>query len=358
MNPEEGELRPQLLDRFGLCVEVSALHDTEQRVEVMRRRRRYDEDPVGFRSEWDDAESDLRQRIERAREMIDDVETADEILYVIADLSLRAGVDGHRPDTVMARAAAAFAALEGRTRTSLADVEHVAPMVLAHRLRRTPLERVGTDTQTLRAALAQALGYGSEASADVSAEQASAPGSGQTSMFEPVQTASEPAGDGANDTDAASDLSAEMDGTRRDMGGRRQLSVATTGRGRYTRSERPANGAAPTDIAFDATVRAAALDANPAPDQSWSGCQNRARPHSHQGTHPQGGRDDRVLRGCQRLDGRVESDGGCERRPYWRFLTTRISGVTASHSSRFGGKKHNSCLSPTASVGLAGLKLQ
>ena len=191
MNPEEGELRPQLLDRFGLCVEVSALHDTEQRVEVMRRRRRYEEDPAGFRREWDDAESDLRQRIARARAMIDDVETADEILYVIADLSLRAGVDGHRPDTVMARAAAAFAALEGRTRTSLADVEHVAPMVLAHRLRRTPLDRVGVDTQTLRAALAQALGEGSEAGEDESAGQTSAPGSGQTSMFESAQPASE-----------------------------------------------------------------------------------------------------------------------------------------------------------------------
>jgi magnesium chelatase subunit I len=157
MNPEESEIRPQLLDRFGLCVEVSALRDPEARVEIMRRRRAFEEDPSAFVAQWAEAERELGVRIARARQALASVRTAEEILYAIADLSIRAAVDGHRADTVMARAASAYAAFDGRDETTLADVEHVAPLVLAHRLRRVPLEQVGSDTASLRSARSRPL---------------------------------------------------------------------------------------------------------------------------------------------------------------------------------------------------------
>ncbi len=356
MNPEEGELRPQLLDRFGLCVDVSALHDTEQRVEVMRRRRLYEEDPVRFRGEWDDAESDLRARIQRACEMVDDVETADEILYVIADLSLRAGVDGHRPDTVMARAATAFAALEGRSRTSLADVEHVAPMVLAHRLRRTPLDRVGVDAQTLRAVLAQALGDSSEATVEVSAEQTSVAGSGQTSMFEAIQTASELPKDVTTDAEYAPNLSADMDSTRRDLGGRRQLSVATTGRGRYTRSERPRINAAPTDIAFDATVRAAVQDATPAGERGGPAVRIDS---DHIRTKVRTRKVGATIVFCVDASGSMGASSriGAAKGAILSLLDDAYQRRDRVALVTFRGQEAQLVLSPTASVGLAGLKL-
>lgn len=255
MNPEEGELRPQLLDRFGLCVEVQALRDPESRVEIVRRRQAYERDPLAFAEKWRPAEDAVRHAIASARSTIDRVEVPDEILYVIADLSVRAQVDGHRADSVMARAAAANAALEGRTRVTLADVERVAELVLVHRLRRTPFDEVRSDTESLRRALRQVLAPQEPTSADSPEEKPSAgPGAGQSTIFETMSSVGEVSEYAA----AAANLSAELDRSRRESGGRRQQTVSADGRGRYTRSEIPQGPVGTHDVAIDATIRAAA----------------------------------------------------------------------------------------------------
>lgn len=255
MNPEEGELRPQLLDRFGLCVEVEAVREPESRVEIMRRRRAFEDDPAGFAQTWAPYENALRERLVGAQAIISEVAVPEEILYAIADLSIRARVDGHRADGVMARAAAANAALEGRNVVTLADLERVAELVLVHRLRRTPLDKVGTDTESLRDSLRQALApqqAGETASAPP--EPVAAPGAGQSSIFENAD-----ASVGEYDlAAAAASLSAQLDRSRRDTQGRRQRTVSADGRGHYSRSEIPRGHVATGEVAVDATIRAAA----------------------------------------------------------------------------------------------------
>jgi Mg-chelatase subunit ChlI len=135
MNPEEGELRPQLLDRFGLCVDVEGIHDVKQRVEIVERREQYEEDPEAFALKWEPIEREEAQRIARAITTLSDVVVDRDILVSIAALSVELDVDGHRGDIVMRKSAQALAALEDRSRVELDDVEHVAPMVLAHRVK-------------------------------------------------------------------------------------------------------------------------------------------------------------------------------------------------------------------------------
>lgn len=258
MNPEEGDLRPQLLDRFGLCVEVQAVREPESRVEIMRRRRSFEEDATGFCRTWGEPERSLQTTLDHARLLLPAVTVADEILYAIADLSLRAGVDGHRADHVMARAAAAYAALEDRAEAGLADVEHVAPLVLAHRLRRTPFDDIHSDTESLRAALVRSLSGGATESESGPASSAG-PGQGQASIFESASTVNEAAETVSMDT---ATVEAPIDRARRAISGKRQESITDDGRGRYRRSEIPRGAVSAGDVAFDATIRAAASNAD------------------------------------------------------------------------------------------------
>ncbi len=135
MNPEEGELRPQLLDRFGLCVDVEGIHDVRQRVEIVERREYFEEDPEAFARIWEPKEHAEAERIRRAIASLADVAIDRDILVAIAHLAIELEVDGHRADLVNRKAAQAVAAHEGRDRVSLEDVERVAPMVLAHRVK-------------------------------------------------------------------------------------------------------------------------------------------------------------------------------------------------------------------------------
>ena len=133
MNPEEGELRPQLLDRFGLTVEVAASREPEQRVEVVRRRLAYDDDPAAFAARWADEEGALRQRIMAARELLPSVALGDAVLLQIAATCAAFEVDGMRADIVMARTATALAAWAGRTEVTGEDVRQAALLALPHR---------------------------------------------------------------------------------------------------------------------------------------------------------------------------------------------------------------------------------
>ncbi|GAB6063404.1 ATP-binding protein [Deferrisoma palaeochoriense] len=140
MNPEEGELRPQLLDRFGLCVDVVGIRDPKDRVEVIRRRRAYEADPEGFRRAWAEADARVREALVRAKDLLPRVEVTDEDLEVIATLSVDLGVDGHRADLALLKACRALAAYRGRTRVTDDDIAEAAGLVYAHRLKKTPFE--------------------------------------------------------------------------------------------------------------------------------------------------------------------------------------------------------------------------
>ncbi|MEU6066325.1 putative cobaltochelatase [Streptomyces sp. NPDC047082] len=149
MNPEEGELRPQLLDRFGLTVEVAASREPEQRVEVVRRRLAYDDDPAGFTTRWAGEEAAVRQRIVAARELLPQVRLGDGALRQIAATCAAFEVDGMRADIVMARTATALAAWAGRTDVLAEDVRQAALLALPHRRRRNPFDAPGLDEDKL-----------------------------------------------------------------------------------------------------------------------------------------------------------------------------------------------------------------
>ncbi|MFF3287738.1 putative cobaltochelatase [Streptomyces sp. NPDC003023] len=149
MNPEEGELRPQLLDRFGLTVEVAASRDPDQRVEVVRRRLAYDDDPAGFAARWAGEETALRGRIVAARELLPGVVLGDVALRQIAATCAAFEVDGMRADIVMARTATALAAWAGRDEVTEEDVRQAALLALPHRRRRAPFDAPGLDESKL-----------------------------------------------------------------------------------------------------------------------------------------------------------------------------------------------------------------
>ncbi|WP_333740069.1 putative cobaltochelatase [Streptomyces sp. IBSBF 2806] len=149
MNPEEGELRPQLLDRFGLTVEVAASREPDQRVEVVRRRLAYDDDPAAFAERWADEEAAVRARIVAARALLPSVRLGDGALRQIAATCAAFEVDGMRADIVMARTATALAAWAGRTDVLAEDVRQAALLALPHRRRRNPFDAPGLDEDKL-----------------------------------------------------------------------------------------------------------------------------------------------------------------------------------------------------------------
>jgi magnesium chelatase subunit D len=149
MNPEEGELRPQLLDRFGLTVQVAAARQPDLRAEVVRRRLAFDADPVAFDARFADDEQQLRERIVKARALLPAVVLDDATLLRIAEICAAFEVDGMRADIVTARAAAAHAAWEGRTGIEAADIKVAARFALPHRRRRNPFDAPGIDEELL-----------------------------------------------------------------------------------------------------------------------------------------------------------------------------------------------------------------
>ena len=149
-NPEEGELRPQLLDRFGLSVEVTSPKEIETRVEVMRRRDAYENDHAAFMAEWVPQDDALRARILAARDALASVRTSNVALHDCASVCLALGSDGLRGELTLLRAARALAALDGATEVTRAHIRAAAPMALRHRLRRDPLDEAGSTARVAR----------------------------------------------------------------------------------------------------------------------------------------------------------------------------------------------------------------
>ncbi len=156
-NPEEGELRPQLLDRFGLSVAVETLSDLSLRVEAVKRRDAFERDPKGFLEQWRPEEDALRARLQAARTRLAGVCVADDVLMQASRLCLSLGTDGLRGELTLVRAARALAALDGEDRVTMAHLRQVAPAALGHRLRRNPLDEAGSGARIERA-MAEVLG--------------------------------------------------------------------------------------------------------------------------------------------------------------------------------------------------------
>jgi magnesium chelatase subunit I len=150
-NPEEGELRPQLLDRFGLSVDVKTPTDLADRIEVVRRRDAFDRDPKAFSAKWADADAAIGLQIVKARTRLGKIKVPDSVLEAGSRLCMAIGSDGLRGELTIMRTARALAALNGAAAVSERHLREVAPMALRHRLRRNPLDEAGSTVRIERA---------------------------------------------------------------------------------------------------------------------------------------------------------------------------------------------------------------
>ena len=262
MNPEEGDLRPQLLDRFGLAVEVDGTFSPEERREVVRRRIAYETDPYTFMDQWQDAEGRERERILSSRRLLNEVQVGDDILELITDICYEYQVDGLRADIVMYKAASTIAAYEGRTQVSPDDVREAAQMALLHRQRRQPFQQPHLVTEQLDNMVEEFQNQPRDReSSDQGSDSDQDPGES-----DPDSSEQEPSTEDSGPQDQAFEVGNPFsvrslqvkppDHRARRAGGRRAKTVSGSSTGHYVGSRLPASKIA--DLALDATLRAAA----------------------------------------------------------------------------------------------------
>ena len=149
MNPEEGDLRPQLLDRFALSTEVHGIIDPRERMEILERHIAFEDNPEGFRDHWQEAEGDLRDRIVAARAIVDEVQYTRADLRLIAMMTSNMQIDGHRADLVILKTARAHAAFEGRRQINRDDILTAIQLAIPHRLKRGPFADAQVDMESI-----------------------------------------------------------------------------------------------------------------------------------------------------------------------------------------------------------------
>jgi len=170
MNPEEGELRPQLLDRFALSVDIVGIRDARDRVTIMERNLAFEQDAEVFRKKWMPREEELSHQIERGRELVGQVTHTSRDLLSIAALTSSLNVDGHRADLVILKAARAQAAFEGRTKINDHDIALAAELALPHRIKRTPFQQAEMTTEQLQERIEQLAGQSVPSEAEEESE--------------------------------------------------------------------------------------------------------------------------------------------------------------------------------------------
>ena len=170
MNPEEGELRPQLLDRFALSVDIVGIRDARERVMIMERNLAFEQDADAFRQRWMPREEEISHQIERARELVGQVTHTSRDLLSIAALTSSLNVDGHRADLVILKAARAQAAFEGRTKINDHDIALAAELALPHRIKRTPFQQAEMTTEQLQERIEQLAGQSVPSEAEEESE--------------------------------------------------------------------------------------------------------------------------------------------------------------------------------------------
>lgn len=149
MNPEEGELRPQLLDRFGLQASVESIDDADKRVEIVKLVGSFERDPEEFRARFEGNQKELREKIVQAKQIVNEVEISDDLLRITADTCIKLGVRTHRAEIVIDRTAKTIAALDGRKKVTFEDIKEAMELALPHRMRRKPFEPPSLDTEKL-----------------------------------------------------------------------------------------------------------------------------------------------------------------------------------------------------------------
>lgn len=278
MNPEEGELRPQLLDRFGLCVEITGLSEVAERVEVILRRGAYERDPLGFVAEWQPRDEELAARVVAAQERLPRLQPAPEDLRRVAELCLNMEVQGHRADITIIETALTNAALAGRERLSPEDLRLAAELALPHRMKRHPFEGTGLDAGRIERILEEGGSSGSAPAGSagprdplVSPPGPAPPGGSPQVSEGPVTILHGGSSDELyrvglrqggvvfrpGEIFRPRRLESPCDRQTRAISGRRSLTRTRRRQGRYVTSRLPGDGGL-TDPAFDATLRAAA----------------------------------------------------------------------------------------------------
>ena len=273
MNPEEGDLRPQLLDRFGLAVEVEGLMPPAERREVVRRRIAYETNPFGFMREWVAAEAQERERIARSQRLLPQVQVGDDFLGLITDICAEYQVDGLRGDIVMYKTASAIAAYAGRKQVQVEDVREAAQLALLHRQRRQPFQQPHLVTEQLDQMLEDFQNQSrprepqdaDSSAADERGDDADTSGL-ENPDTPPAENPDPESGPAAGPPDqpfetgqpysVQSLLLPPPDRRERPAAGRRAVTVSSNAAGRYVRARIPQDGV--TDLALDATLRAAA----------------------------------------------------------------------------------------------------
>jgi len=292
MNPEEGDLRPQLLDRFGLAVEVEGRFSPEERQLIVKRRIAYEADPHGFMSEWRQTEEEERARVLRSQKLLPQVVVGDDILELITSICAEYDVDGMRGDIVMYKTALTIAAYENRTDVNAEDVREAANLALLHRQRRQPFQQPNLATEQLDSMVDDFQGQDNQReSSDQPQDQGE--GDSEPSDLPPSEDETE-TNEPENDSDSESDSSAPSslgqeqqfevgdpfavrqlnlkppDQRSRRASGRRNVTITDSNAGRYVRSKMPEGKA--SSLALDATLRAAAPHQNSR--RASSGSQN------------------------------------------------------------------------------------
>ena len=268
MNPEEGDLRPQLLDRFGLAVEVDGIMEAGERREVVRRRMAYESDPFTFMDQWQGEEGRERERLIRSRELLDQVSVSDEMLGLITDICAEYQVDGLRGDIVMYKTASTIAAYDGRTEVDMEDVREAAVLALLHRQRRQPFQQPHLVTEQLDNMLEEYQNQSRSrepqdnsqpSSQDRNEEDSDPPDLGDEEQDESPDSGAGPQDQWFETGDPyaiQSILLPPPDRRERPASGRRATTVSGSTAGRYVRAQVPLGTV--SDLALDATLRAAA----------------------------------------------------------------------------------------------------
>jgi len=267
MNPEEGELRPQLLDRFALSVEVKGILYREARAEIVRRRIAFENDPELFIAAQSDSQEQIRQKIVKATRLLPKVKLSDEMLDLITQICIDFAVDGHRADITIYKTACTIAAFKGRTEVIEEDVKEAAELALAHRLRRQPFEEPKIEEQQLQDSMQK---WEQNQNKNQSKEQQKQPRLSPQNNISPQNSNPENKDqEQLKDSEAPEQVfeadlpyavkalsTTVLDEVERSGAGRRSKSKSKSKTGRYVSSSIPKGKV--EDLAFDATLRAAA----------------------------------------------------------------------------------------------------
>ncbi|VVB72144.1 von Willebrand factor type A domain protein [uncultured archaeon] len=260
MNPEEGEIRPQLLDRFGLQVSVVGIDDIDQRMQIAKMAEAFDADPDGFTERSQIGQAEMKEKISRARRLLRQVSMSDDLLRAVASTCIDLGVKTHRAEIVITRTAKTIAAFDGRVEVNQEDVKKAMELALAHRMRSRPFEPPTLNKEKMEKSIEQHQHEHQQQNPKQQKEQEQQPqepdeqkDTDQTEATQPQEQVFEI---GSPIDVRQINMPRKRDRIpRRKTSGRRMNTLALRNRGRYLRQRMPQEG---KDIAIDATIRAAA----------------------------------------------------------------------------------------------------